>query len=226
MIEKLKTSRNAQRWLLQFDEDVNLDAPITVIRVQPRFAGQNPLVLRKRFPKKLKEAVLSAFKKGVMNEDTGLTIGMSGRDFHEHLNTEGSVNIAAQIEAVAELPKLMRVAKLIKTYDDMEPSQGSNIEKMRKFVVAFNDSTADYSVVLTVKEFKGGTQRGAAENPVRLYHHRVEKKLTPASSTATPVEQAVSSTSSSADKYTIRRLLEGVKDSEGKTQGKGNSDED
>ena len=51
---------------------------------------------------------------------------------------------------------------------------------------------------------------------MRLYHHRVEKQLTPAPSTESGIESKSSSTPSSVNEYTIRQLLEGVKDSGGK----------
>ncbi|MDR1777595.1 MAG: hypothetical protein LBR31_07195 [Desulfovibrio sp.] len=72
------------------------------------------------------------------------------------------------------------------------------------------NGSGDYSVLLTVKEFAPGQYRVDEENPVRLYHHRVEKNMTLTSSTAAPVEQGGTSTSSNVNSYTIRELTTGV----------------
>jgi hypothetical protein len=195
---------------------VNPDAPVSVVRAEPCFAGQNPLVLRKRFPKQVKDAVLAAFKEGVVNEDTGLTVGMSGRDFHKHLDTKGSVDELTHMEAIANLPELMRTAKRIESRGDRNTQSDAPLLGLRRFISAFNNGTGDYSVLLTVKEHAPGQYMLDVENPVRLYHHRVEKQLTPAPSTEPGVEANSSSTPSSANSYTIRQLLEGVKDADGK----------
>ncbi|MDR2076405.1 MAG: hypothetical protein LBP61_05680 [Desulfovibrio sp.] len=205
----------AEMALFQLDADVDLDAFVTVIRTAPRFARQNPFVLRKRFPEDVRDEVLTAFKKGVVNEDTGLTVGMSGNDFREHLFTGESVDASAHLEAIGSLPELMRTARLIEKYDDKKPSERHEIEKMRRFIAAFSDGSGDYAVLLTVKEYAPGKYTLDEKNPVRLYHHRVERKLVPASSAAALVEQDGTSTSSSTNKYTIRQLLEDVNDSEG-----------
>ncbi|MDR2696775.1 MAG: hypothetical protein LBC79_10420 [Deltaproteobacteria bacterium] len=236
----------------QLDADVNPDAPVTVVRAEPRFAGQNPLVLRKRFPKKVKDAVLAAFEVGVVNEDTGLTVGMSGNDFREHLSFGDESLGLPHLEAIAALPELMQAAKRIERHDDRYPDPA--LKNVFRFISAFSDGSGDYSVLLTVKEYAPGKYRLDKENPVRLYHHRVEKRMPSVTSAAAPVEQAgtlttpgisaqdpvrlyhhrvekqlspasstepgvdtnSSSTSSSANSYTIRQLLEGVKDSQGK----------
>ena len=96
-------------------EPINVEAPVQVVREQARFTGLNPLVLRKRFPTEIKKAVLTVFKEGVVNEDTGLTIGMSGNDFSEHLYFEDDAMGLPHLEAIAALPELMRTAKLIET---------------------------------------------------------------------------------------------------------------
>jgi hypothetical protein len=187
----------------QLDADVNPDALISVVRVAPRFSGQNPLILRKRFPEEVKNEVLAAFKEGVFNEDTGLTIGMSGKDFHKHLDTTGSVDAKTHLEAIASLPELMRTAKRVETHKDKKPTLGSNIEEVRRFISVFSNGTGDYAVLLTVKEYEQGKYVLDKNNPVRLYHHRVEKKLSPAPSTSSSVEQTGSSTPSSVNGYTI-----------------------
>jgi hypothetical protein len=214
LIEKLNMSQTEQQRQLQFYQDVDLNALVLVVKVEPHFAGQDPFILRKRFPKEVKEAVLSAFKEVIINDDTGLSVGMSGRNFHKHLDTTGSIDELIHLEAIAALPTLMRVAKRIKIHNDKDPQP--MLENVHRFISAFSDGTGDYAVLLTVKEYETGKYILDKENPVKLYHHRVEKQLTPAPSAASVVDSDPSLTPSSANVYTIRQLLEGVKDSQGK----------
>ena len=200
--------------MFQLDNDVEPETPVPVVRAKPRFSGQSPLVLRKRFPENVKKAVLGAFKKGVVNEHTGLTIGMSGRDFHKHMDTKGSVDELAHLEAIANLPELMRTARRIETHNDRDPQP--KLKNIRRFISVFGDGINDYAVLLTVKEYSPGKYSLDKENPVSLYHHRVEKQLTPAPSAASEVESAPSLTPSSVNSYNIRELLKGVKDSRGR----------
>ena len=201
--------------LYQIDSDVDPGMLVQVVRGESRFSGQNPQVLRKKFPVEVRKAVLAAFQQGVVNEDTGLAIGMSGRDFSKHLQTEGSADALAHLDAVAILPELMRTAKRIETHSDKDAGSSTKLDSVRRFISAFNNGTGDYAVMLTVKEHAPGQYVLDEENPVRLYHHRVEKQLAPASSTESGVEPLSSPTSSSTNGYTIRQLLEGVKDSAG-----------
>lgn len=205
----------------------DLDAPVKVVEVQPRFAGQNAKVLRKRFPKEIRAAVLDAFKAGVVNEDSGLTVGMSVRDFQEHLKVVDGRHELEHMEAVAALPELMRAARLVESHRDKKPSAGSNLKQVHRFMSALNIGGNDFAVMLTVKEFKDGSASLNMENPVKLYHHRIEKALS-SSDTGKPamppttyqkrdVEQSPSGSSVdiNAHEYSLRSLLEDVNDSEG-----------
>ncbi len=120
--------------------------------IEPRFQGQNAKVLRKRFPKEIKEQVLSAFENGIINEDTGKTILMSGKDFHEHMkfSEQDTIDGLLQLEAIVALPELMRTAKLVESYDDKK--NVLEIKKMHRFQGALRIGDKDYSVKLTVKE--------------------------------------------------------------------------
>ncbi|MDR3357554.1 MAG: hypothetical protein LBN96_01580, partial [Desulfovibrio sp.] len=201
--------------LLQLNPDVDPEAPVNVVRVAPRFAGQNPLVLRKRFPKEIREQVLAEFEAGVVNGDTGMTVGMSGKDFREHLAFDGNASGLVHLEAIAVLPGLMRNARRIESHSDMKPSEGSKIKKIHRFISAFGVDGNDYSVLLTVKEFEDGSARLDTENPVRLYHHRVEKQMPSVTSNALPIEPAGGQTTPGTSVYTIREMLSGVNDSVG-----------
>lgn len=193
----------------------DLDAPVKVVAVQPRFEGQNAKVLRKCFPKEVRTAVLDEFKAGVVNEDTGLTVGMTAKDFHEHMKFGDAdvVDGVQQLEAVAALPELMREAKLVESYEDKKSKDG-NLKQMHRFQAALRIGEKDYSVKMTVKEFKDGTLHFADDNPIKLYHHRLEKEM-PAGNSDTLRKSGVNRPSAGIHEYSLRSLLEDVNDSEG-----------
>lgn len=193
----------------------DLDAPVKVVAVQPRFEGQNAKVLRKRFPKEVRTAVLDEFKAGVINEDTGLKVGMTAKDFHEHMKFGDAdvVDGVQQLEAVAALPELMREAKLVESYEDKKSKDG-NLKQMHRFQAALRIGEKDYSVKMTVKEFKDGTLHFADDNPIKLYHHRLEKEM-PAGNSDTLRKSGVNRPSAGIHEYSLRSLLEDVNDSEG-----------
>ena len=206
----------------------NLDAPVKVVTVQPRFEGQNAKVLRKRFPKEVRTAILDEFKAGVINEDTGLKVGMTASDFKEHLKLDDGQHELEHMEAIAALPELMRTARLVESHKDKKPSTGSNLKQVHRFMSALRIGGNEFAVMLTVKEFKDGSASLNMENPVKLYHHRIEKALSssdtglrPAMPTTTyqkrDVEQSPSGSSVNinAHEYSLRSLLEDVNDSEG-----------
>ena len=202
------------------NEDVDLDSNVQVITIEQLFSGENPKVLRKRFPKKIRNKVLSVFKEGVINADTNMKIGMSGRDFKEHLHFNHQGNDSDEfgivhLEAIMALSQLIQSASLIRSYDDKKPKVGSSIKKMHHYVSALRTNNKDYSVVLTVKEFKDDSLNLYKENPVRLYHHRVVKSLSSVTSTAMPIEQVELQTTPERDSYTLHELLVDVKDSDG-----------
>lgn len=192
----------------------DLDAPVKVVTVQPRFAGQNAKVLRKRFPKDIRDAVLDEFKARVVNEDTGLRVNMSASDFKEHLKFDDgdAVDGLAQLEAIAALPGLMRDAKLVESYKDKKDVR--QIKNMHRFQAALRIGGKDYSVKMTVKEFHNGDLALDTEAPLKLYHHRLEKEMPAGNSDEGPL-QGVRQPSAGIHEYSLRSLLEDVNDSEG-----------
>ena len=197
---------------------MDLDAPVRVVSITPRFENQNPRVLRKRFPEEIRQSVLEAFnsEEGVVNADTGRRIGMSNADFHEHMKFGDGDAIGGilQLEAVAALPDLMRQAKLVESYDDRKGNPA--IKKMHRFQAALRIGEKAYSVKLTVKEFKDGVLMISDENPIKLYHHRLEKEM-PAGNSDTLRLPDVNRPSADISEYSLRELLRDVKDSEGQT---------
>lgn len=196
---------------------VDLDAPVRVVEVAPRFAGQNPKILRKRFPGEIRQSVLEAFNtpEGVVNRDTGMRIGMSSSDFREHLKFEDTDSVGGieQLEAVAVLPELMREAKLVESYSDKKDVR--QIKQMHRFQAALRIGEKDYSVKMTVKEYHDGALTIDSATGLRLYHHRLEKEMPTGNSDEGP-QAGVHQPSADISSYSLRALLADVKDSEGK----------
>ena len=211
-----RPENGAEGFFQPLNEGVDLDAPVRAVSITPRFAGQNPKILRKRFPAEVRQAVLAEFNSpsGVVNADTGWRVGMSGADFHEHLkfSDADAVGGLAQLEAVAALPDLMRNAKLVESYNDKK--NVFQIKKMHRFQAALCMADKAYSVKLTVKEYKNGELALDTDTPLRLYHHRLEKEMPTGNSYKAPIG-VTHKPSAGTPEYTLRQLLEDVKDSEG-----------
>lgn len=193
---------------------VDLDAPVRVVEVALRFAGQNPLVLRKRFPGEVRQSVLEAFNapEGVVNRDTGMRIGMSAQDFKEHYKFADGENGWHHLEAIAALPDLMREARLVETYSDRKDVR--QIKQMHRFQAALRIGETDYSVKLTVKEYHDGELTIDRATGLKLYHHRLEKEMPTGTSDEGP-QAGVHQPSAGISSYSLRALLADVKDSEG-----------
>lgn len=96
---------------------VDLEQVVEPVQIEPKFRGQNPKVVRKRFPPDVKKRVLARFK-DLVNKDTGWRISFSGENFKK-AESGASVSddlIVAQVEAVVALPELMENARLVETH--------------------------------------------------------------------------------------------------------------
>jgi hypothetical protein len=112
----------------------------------------------------------------------------------------------------------MRTAKLVESYCDRKAEGESTIKMMHRFQAALRlggENYEDYSVKLTVKEFKDGTLALDDKSPIKLYHHRLEKRMPAGHSVASEVDSGRQQPSASIDRYTLRQLLEDVNDSGG-----------
>ena len=174
---------------LILNADVDLDATVAVTVAMPQFADQNPKVLRKRFPEEVRAKILAEFWAGVVNDKARMVVTMSGNDFREHLHFRDAATAHAHMEAITVLPELMRAGRLVVSHADKKPTQGSSLKQVHRFISALRVHRSDYSVMLTVKEFGDGSASFDMENPVRLYHHRVEKTLPSVTSVTLPIEQ-------------------------------------
>ena len=196
------------------NKGVNLDRMISTTFIQRKYPAATLKEKRTAVSKGEKKSVLQAFKKGVRNEDTGWVIGMSGNDFDEHLKSDyASSYLMDQYEAVSALPKLMEKAVLVESHDD---SHGrANVKKVHRFYAPLSIDGDTYSVVLTVKEFQNGVLLVDAKSPMKLYHHRLVKKMLPVQRGSVALQESPESDPGSISSYSLRELLENVKDNDG-----------
>ena len=196
------------------NKGVNLDRMISTTFIQRKYPAATLKEKRTAVSKGEKKSVLQAFKKGVRNEDTGWVIGMSGNDFDEHLKSDyASSYLMDQYEAVSALPKLMEKAVLVESHDD---SHGrANVKKVHRFYAPLSIDGDTYSVVLTVKEFQNGVLLVDAKSPMKLYHHRLVKKMLPVQRGSVALQESHESDPGSISSYSLRELLENVKDNDG-----------
>jgi hypothetical protein len=168
-----------------------------LVKIEPQFTGQDPKVLRKRFPQEIKKSVLEKFANGITNENTGWEMLMSSNDFAEHLKTDDSENGIAHLEAIQALPELARTAILQETRKDRKTTNTDSLKQVHIFKGNLRIGKEYFSVKLTVKEFPG-KHIGLIEQAevYKVYHHRLVK--TPdGNSLRNPVDKATSKPSSS-----------------------------
>lgn len=196
------------------NKGVNLDRMISTTFIQRKYPAATLKEKRTAVSKGEKKSVLQAFKKGVRNEDTGWIISMSGTDFDEHLKSDArSQFVMDQYEAVSALPELMENAVLVESHTD---SHGrAEVKKVHRFYAPLSIDGDTYSVVLTVKEFQNGVLSVDAVSPMKLYHHRLEKKMLPVELGATASQGNPDPHTGSISSYSLRELLEDVKDNGG-----------
>lgn len=211
---------------------VDLNATVPVVEVQPMFSGQNPLVLRKRFPATIKKQVLESFP--VVNEEQGVTVRASGKKFHEYLKIAEGENALNHLEAISALPDLMRTARLIESSPDKDGDPF--IKRVHRYRAAFRIDNKDYSVRLVVFEYTDGQQE--LDRVDSLYHLKLEKEMPTGISSPTLLDSNSGEATADIDSnaatypgrlqgntprtppakpsgYSLRQLLDGVKDSEG-----------
>ena len=220
LVEKLKGMRRPTRKtrgkaLFQpLNEGVNLDRMVSTTVIHRKYPAATLKEKRKAVSNGEKARVLQAFREGVRNEDTGWIIGMSGTDFDEHLKSDArSQFVMDQYEAVSALPEMMKRAVLVESHGD---SHGrAEVKKVHRFYAPLSIDGDTYSVVLTVKEFQNGVLSVDAVSPMKLYHHRLEKKMLPAELGATASQGNPDPHTGSTSSYSLRELLEDVKDNDG-----------
>lgn len=195
------------------NDDVDVDAPVEVVTIEPRFAGREVWEFTKnKEVSKLKKELSGGYK----NKNTGWDIKLTGYGIEHAVSSVGRRGIGGieHIEAVANLPMLIENAVLIESHTDRKEQGLSAVHRMYAPMQINNDI---FTVKLTVKESKEGMEV-EIEDIRKLYDVALEKKMSDGATVPphTPSETAGSGHSTpDISEITIRELLRDVKDSEG-----------
>ena len=220
LIERLKGMQRPDRrtrgkvFFQPLNAGVNLDRLVSATTIQRKYPASTLKEKRKAVIAGERERVVKAFKDGIRNKDTGWLVTMSKSDFDEHLKFDmESVSLAEQYEAVAALPELTQKAVLVESHKD---SHGrSEVKQIHRFYAPLTIGNDTYSVLLTMKEFQNGILGFDTVSPIKLYHHRLAKKMLPVTRGTTALSQSPDSQAGSIERYTLRDILDAVNDNDG-----------
>ncbi|WP_461209914.1 LPD3 domain-containing protein [Desulfocurvus sp. DL9XJH121] len=232
--EIIATVRGAMRWTMEgeggaqryaqpMNPGLDPDMEMRVIEAEPRFQGQNPLVLRKRFPREIVDAILDKDADGqprpVRNEHTGwdIEVTKSGVD-HAVGRTgghagESTETMLGRLEVLPHLRDILRHAVLIETHADRKDQFG--IGDIHRFYAPVRIGDDLHAVRVTVKESRSGGSRVEAVDVKRFYSAAVDKTMPAGTSQARP--EAIPGPSAGMTMIKIRTLLDGVKDAYGES---------
>ncbi len=195
------------------NDGVNLDAPVEVVTVEPRFAGREAWEFTKnKEVSKFKKALVGIYK----NKNTGWDIKLTGHGVEHAVSSVTSRGIGGieHVEAVVNLPMLIENAVLVESHTDKKEQGLSAVHRMYAPMQIGDDI---FTVKMTVKEYDNG-RIVEIEDIRKLYDVSLEKKMSDGATVSahTPSETAGKGHSTpDISKMTIRELLSDVKDSEG-----------
>lgn len=191
----------------------DLDAPVKVVAVQPRFAGKKLWELMKGRDKgALRKELVGTYA----NTDTGWSIKLTKNGFDHAVSsaTRRGVGGMEHMEAVASLPALIENAVLVESHED---KKGQRLAAVHRMYAPMSLGKEMYAVKLTVKESAEGMV-AEIEDMRRLYDVSLEKKM-PVDLFAPPPDLAEASgkmaPTTGISEISLRSLLEDVNDSEG-----------
>lgn len=213
LVEMLKRPRDEYDILYQpLNPGVDLDAPVPVVSVQPQFEGVEAWKLSKGAITKDLKKLAGTYT----NDATGWDIEVTGKGIAHSAGTvaKRQSDQAAHMEAVANLPSLIKNAQLVESHADRKGQGHSQVHRMYAGMAIGGDL---YTVKLTVKEILG-QRRAEIDGIYRLYDSSIEKKTSDgAALAAIPEGWGANSTSDAFNTVTLRQLLEGVNDSTGQS---------
>lgn len=193
---------------------VDLDAPVRVVTVQPRFEGKKLWELMKGHDKAaLRKELVGAY----VNKNTGWKINLTGNGVDHAISsaTRRGIGGMEHMEAVSALPMLIENAALVESHKDNKGQRLAAVHRMYAPMILGKDM---YAVKLTVKESAEGMV-AEIDDVRRLYDVSLEKKM-PGDLFAPPPGLAEASGKMTPTPGTsainLRSLLEDVNDSEGK----------
>lgn len=131
------------------NEGINLDAPVQVVTVQPRFAGKQLWeVMKGEIPAQLKKELSGTYK----NTHTGWNISLSSKGIGHAISSASSRGSGGipHMEAVANLPSLIQNAVLVESHKD---SKNRGLKAVHRMYAPMQEGQHVYAVKLTVKEY-------------------------------------------------------------------------
>jgi hypothetical protein len=189
--------------------DVDLDAPVEIVWGQPQLTSRPPHEWRKgQGRRELKERLAGTYP----NRETGWDIELSGNNVSHALgNAVGSkIDLSIALEAVANLPGLIKRATLVESVPPIESEP--DVNRVHRFFAAFGFDGKPYVVRITVKEYSSRRQATLTE-VYRAYDARAEKEV-PGGPQQLPKGSLPSGTAHTpSTTIKLRHLLVGVKDS-------------
>ena len=204
---------NGRALFMPLNPGVNLDAPVRVVGIVPRFSGQKLWSLIKGVGRAdLRREIVGTYN----NADTGWRINLTGQGVdHAISSAKKSMNGNIHMEAVANLPRLIESAMLVESHADRK---GQGLKAVHRMYAPMQVDNDVYAVKLTVKELDIG-RVAEIEDVRKLYDLILEKKM-PGDLRQGPgiARNATGKLDSTPDisEISLRSLLEDVKDSAGR----------
>ena len=209
-----RPENGAEGFFQPLNEGVDLEREIPITSIERSAPHRSLKEIRSYIQSNVAGKILERFKSGVINKDTGFVITMSKSDLGEHLKSDAaSVNIRDQFEAVCALPELMERALLVESHPDSHRRPG--VKCVHRFYAPLKIADAMYTVKLTVNEFIDGHLSVDFPSSLKLYHHRLEKKMPSVDMPGFPLNGVTTGQTEGTFNVSLRQLLEDVKDSEG-----------
>lgn len=203
---------NGRALFMPLNPGVNLDAPVRVVGIVPRFSGQKLWSLIKGVGRAdLRREIIGTYN----NADTGWRINLTGQGVdHAISSAKKSMNGNIHMEAVANLPRLIERAMLVESHADRK---GQGLKAVHRMYAPMQMGNDVYAVKLTVKELDIG-RIAEIEDVRKLYDLMLEKKMPGDLRQGPGIAQNATGKLGSTpgiSEISLRSLLEDVNDSEG-----------
>jgi hypothetical protein len=190
------------------DADVDIDAPMKVVIVEPQFAGQTVSEISSRQAEIINQAAGTH-----RNGESGLDFVVSNSNVRHAVNTavHNKIDPQAALEIVAQLPRIINAARRAETHADQKGE--SNLKQIYRYFAGAQIGNDLYTVMLTIKEKTG--QPKPEISIYRVYDANTVQKRAWRPLDSPPPEGSESYATPSSSEISLRHLLKGVKDHKG-----------
>lgn len=166
------SQRSANSFNQPLNEGVDLDAPVQVVTVQPRFTDKQLWeVMKGEIPAQLKKELSGTYK----NTNTGWDISLSSKGIGHAISSASSRGSGGipHMEAVANLPSLIQNAVLVESHKD---GKNRGLKAVHRMYAPMQEGQHIYAVKLTVKEYPRGMV-AEIEDIRKLYDLSLEAEI-------------------------------------------------